>query len=251
MEIRTFGEGVRMLECQRQLAELSRVGEFAFSRLSILPIPSTRDRKSINGTDISLWELVNEACGGDAVAGYAIPDNIKSELELRGACVYDAALDERFLLRNAELTAQGALGYILTRFSKAISDLQIGIVGYGRIGSCLLRYLLFLGAPVRLYTTRESVAMELSMAGVRATSAFDGLSELDVLVNTAPARLLRNAEIRSLTLCGQVIDLASGNVYSDMADVIRIPSIPEKYYPVSAGKLYAEHIARWLEEDKV
>ena len=246
MEIRTFGEGERLLACRRVLLETAETADFSVSRLFLLPIPSTRDRKTITGTNLSLDEAFDGIGQGDAVAGYAIPENIKAELVERGAIVYDCAEDENFLLRNAEVTARGALGYILTNFKKDITDLRVGIVGYGRIGTCLLHYLLFLGAPVTLYTTRESVAMELSAAGVNASSAFEGISELDLLVNTAPAALLKGGEVRSLLSRGVILDLASGNVFADIADVVKLPSVPERFYPLSAGKIYAQHIAMRL-----
>ena len=250
MEIRTFGGGARLEVCQRELSEALRGDFFSFSRLFLLPIPTTRDKKTITGTEIALADAVREARRGDAVVGYSIPENIKFELEECGAEVYDAALDEELLHRNADLTAHGTLGYILTEFKKDITDMRVGVIGYGRIGECLLRYLLFLGAAVTLYTTRESVAMELCSMGVNASVAFEGLSELDVLINTAPARLLRDFEIRELISHGRIVDLASGNVFSDVDGAVRLPSVPEKFYPDSAGKIYAEHILKFLEKEE-
>lgn len=251
MEIRTFCEGARLSECRRLLCRMAEERDFCVGRLFLLPIPSTRDRKTVEGTEMPLSELVREAERGDAVVGYAIPEDIKYALCERGALVYDASCDEEFLLKNAELTARGALGYILTESKKDITDLRVGIIGYGRIGACLLRYLLFLGANVRLYTTRESVAMELSALGVCASSGFDGVCELDILVNTAPARLLKEAEIRGLLSRGRILDLASGNVFGESLGIVKLSSVPEKFYPISAGKIYAEQIARRLSEDAV
>lgn len=246
MEIRTFGRGERLEACARELALAMGGGECETSRLFVLPIPSTVDGKIITGTENRFSEALGEVGTGDAVAGYSIPENIKSELCERGARVYDASLDEKFLLRNAEVTARGALGYILTEFKKDIADLSIGIIGYGRIGACLLRYLLSLGASVTLYTTRESVAMELCSLGVRASVAFEGLSELDLVVNTAPARLLKDAEVREALSHGRIFDLASGKVFEETEGVTKLSSIPGKFYPLSAGKIYAEHIIGFL-----
>ena len=87
--------------------------------------------------------------------------------------------------------------------------------------------------------------------GVCASSGFDGVCELDILVNTAPARLLKEAEIRGLLSRGRILDLASGNVFGESLEIVKLSSVPEKFYPISAGKIYAEQIARRLSEDAV
>ena len=244
MEIRTFGAGGRMEECRRVILE--SCDAFQFRRLFLLPIPTSRDKKLITGTDVGLSELAEEATLGDAVAGYDIPEGIKEKMALRGVWVYDGALDEELLIRNAEVTARGTLGYILTNFDRDITDMRLGIVGYGRIGSCLLRYLLYLGANVTVYTTRAKTALELCESGVAASTAFDGLCELDILINTAPARLLSDREEENLLSRGTVIDLASGRPFSESEGVVKLASVPEKFYPVSAGRIYAEGIMKFL-----
>ena len=247
MEIRTFGVGERLFECRRLIGE--RAGELPFARLFLLPIPTARDKKQITGTDTPLAELCEQVSFGDAVAGYAIPENIKEKLTARGVPVYDGEEDEDFLLRNAEVTARGAIGVILTDFKLDITDLNIGIIGYGRIGSCLLRYLLYLGASVTVYTTRVSVARELCESGVTASTSLEGIEALDLLINTAPARLLSEGEVRRFTEKGRIIDLASGKLFSDSESVLKLASVPEKFYPVSAGRIYAEHILKFLSEE--
>lgn len=219
---------------------------FPIRRLFLLPIPTSRDKKQITGTDVRLSDIASEAAAGDAFAGYDIPENIKEDLALRGALVYDGAFDEEFLLRNAELTARGTLGYILTKFDRDITDMRLGIVGYGRIGACLLRYLLYLGTSVTVYTTRSETALELCESGVDASTAFDGLGKLDILINTAPARLLSDREEGEFFSHGRVIDLASGRPFSESESVVKLSSVPEKFYPVSAGRIYAERIVEYL-----
>ncbi len=244
MEIRTFGVGERMKECCRLIDLWDET--FSFRRLFLLPIPTTRDKKTITGTDTSLAELCEQMREGDAVAGYAFPENIKERLALYGASVYDGANDEELLLRNAEVTARGAVGYILTESRLDLTDMHIGIIGYGRIGSCLLRYLLYLGAVVTVYTTRESVARELCESGVNSTTALDGLSDTDILINTAPAKLLSDGAAREYMREGRVIDLASGKIFPDSENLVKLASVPEKFYPKTAGKIYAEQILKFL-----
>ena len=145
--------------------------------------------------------------------GYNIPDALGDMLAERGAHIYDAGLDEAFLVENAEVTARGALGRILCELPRDISEQKIALVGYGRIGQRLTRLLLFLGASVTVYTRREQTRLELAMSGVSAELLREEceLSGFDMIINTAPARIMSEESARRLALDTRIFDLASGN----------------------------------------
>lgn len=241
MEIITFGGGERLLYCQNRLKQRasSRLG-----KIILLPIPSVGRDGFIKGSSIPLWSVVDTAEEGSLVAGYALPECLVESLSEAGSFVYDAARDEDFLMENARLTAHGALGHILSDLKKDVSALRVAIVGYGRIGSELLRLLLFLGAEVNLLTTRESAAKELGEMGVSAR-VLDGradLSGFDLVINTAPARLF-NEETPGISDC-QIFDLASGDVLPSLPNIKKLPALPGKMYPETAGERYADAILR-------
>lgn len=243
MEIRTFGVGGRMAECKRLLSDrLASEG----GRLIILPIPTARDDRYISTTTVEQADISAMLSGSDALVGYGIPPGIMRAAARSGAFVYDAAFDERFLSDNAELTARGCIGYLLTRAGRDLRDLSIGVVGYGRIGSRTVRWLLNFGARVKVFTNRESVAIELGEMGVGAETVGTvcDFSEIDVLINTAPAVQIDEKQLRPDT---RIIDLASGRIFEPSDRLTKLPSIPESYFPITAGRLYAEAIIRALE----
>lgn len=246
MYIQIFGSGRRLEECRRRL--LGAQKKSPYDRLVVLPIPTTRDGIHISGTDTTLAEALSGACRGTLVAGYGIPPATARRIILQGAQVYDAAEDEDFLMKNAEITARGALGEILLMTDRDLRDLTIGVVGYGRIGSALVRLLLFLGAGVRVYSRRFATRLELSARGLISEAAPDAgnLRGLDILVNTAPAILFSDEEFAALPDGLRIIDLASGKNFPTSERVVKLPSIPERNYPVTAGGVYAEFIARRL-----
>ena len=241
MEIITFGSGVRLELCRRAL---SRCVLSPLERLIVLPVPSAGAQGCIKGTDIPLSEAVRLSGKGSAVAGYGLPSELCRELFAEGAAVYDAAEDEEFLLENARLTANAALGHILSDFKTDVSEMKVAIVGYGRIGSYLVKELLFLGASVTVFTTRRSVAEGLCSAGVSAREVSDegGFSGFDLVINTAPARLFseNTAGISDRT----VYDLASGSFLPPLSNIKKLSALPEKNYPETAGRLYAKGIMR-------
>jgi len=245
MEIRLISGGGRVRECKRILESALADKD---GKILILPIPTTRDNIFINSTTTTIkasTDLIDEET---VVVGYGIPEEIVSKAEQVGAKVFDASLDEKFLLENARISGEGALGYILTHTPKDMGDMKIGIVGYGRIGKEMTKLCLIFGADIRLYTARESVALELGEMGIDAR-LIDGdadFSDLDVLVNTTPKRQIKDNKIpRGI----QIIDLASGSIFEPSERLIKLSSIPEAFYPTTAGRLYAEAVLRFLESE--
>ncbi len=230
------------MECS---AALTGYNSGTTDRLIILPVPSTRDGKTVTGTEAHLTDIYSLLTSASLVAGYGIPDDICGEIHTRGGAVYDASLDEGFLCDNADITAEGTVGELLCSGEQRLSDMRVGIIGYGRIGRALCRLLLFFGAKITVYTGRDEVIMDLCEISVDARAYGNmNLSELDVLINTAPNCLI--SEDTPVPRALKIIDLASGNYLKDIGRVTKMPSIPEKMYPRSAGRLYANYIKKHL-----
>lgn len=255
MKIENYGVGERCAETLRRFLRAEEAGELPRSvrRLIILPIPSSRDGVHLTATELTVSEVLGEVGFGDAVAGYGIPKACREMLTARGAAVYDAAEDEQFLLANASLTAIGAVGYILTEFSLAPSDLKFGVVGYGRIGALMVRYLLFFGAKIRIYTSKKLTRLELGECGVETVPMSRGGGKIDLdgincLINTAPVSLAESFPCARVPDGVRVLELASGDNFSGVSGVERLPSIPDKFYGKSAGAQYYTAIKKYVSE---
>ena len=248
MTIKVYEKSQRAKTVEHLLAEhLSPLG---IESLYILPIPSTRDGVSLNGSDMTLYDSVAGAGAGSLVIGYGIPDSIKEMLLVRGALLVDSSLDEEFLVENAELTALATLGIILNTDIRAPKDLTVGIVGYGRIGKSLVHHLAYLGATLIVFTSREEVRETLSGYGVMTARSGDGgaLSSLDILINTAPAKIFDTGEESVIPTSLRVIDLASGVNFPSLASVERYPSLPARMFPSSAGRVWFDSVMRNIGE---
>lgn len=247
MNIENYGQSKRC-----KVAKELFLKAFCDLHLVFLPIPTSRDGKHVSGTDTEIGTIAEGACENTLVVGYNIPLSLCDALLLRGARYLDLALDEKFQYENSKISAQGALGYILSSFNLAPCDMKIGIVGYGRIGKELFSYLKFLGASPRVYTTSEKSALELSENGVDVALCIGGVRDftgLDLLINTAPTDLSASFKDGKIPENMRVIELASGENFPLIKGVERLPSIPEKMYPDSAGYLYYKAIRRFLKEE--
>ena len=247
MSIETYGTGERLRSAAAQLAP------YAVSRhFVLLPIPSTRDGICVTNTEIPMSETLTGVGEGSVVVGYGMPNTYVNDARGRGALTLELSGDEDFLSENAYITAVGALGYILTTEGRIPSDAVFGVVGYGRIGSQILRMLLFLGARAVVYTSRELTHLELGECGVRSVciaGAVDGkydFSGVDILINTAPRDMSASFPEGRVPRGMRVIELASGKNFSGVEGVEPLPSLPGRMYPASAGRAYAAATLNFL-----
>lgn len=247
MSIETYGTGERLRVAAAELAPHAASRHFV-----LLPIPTSRDGIYVTGTEIPLAETLACVGRGSVVVGYGMPDSYANDARGRGALVLDLSRDEEFLSDNAYITAVGALGYILTTDGRIPRDSVFGVVGYGRIGSRILRMLLFLGARAVVYTSRALTHFELGECGVHSvciSGAVDGkydFSGVDILINTAPRDMSEFFPDGCLPEGMRVIELASGKNFEGVSGVEPLPSLPGRMYPVSAGRAYAEATLKFL-----
>ena len=215
------GEDARLDVCRRRL--LCSEGEAAaslgrFDEIHLLPIP-TRAYSLSPRSDLCRRLLV----------GYALPPGWEAY-----ACrVIDLERDEIFLEENARLTALGTVGHLLTEYPRALCEMRVGVLGVGRIGRYLVRYLRFLGAEVVVYSSRaqrdlpeEVGQVTVDWSTLPTASLFSGL---DILINTAPTPFLREK------ISADVIDLASGVPIPKSIPHKKLPSLPARLYHESAG----------------
>lgn len=252
MNIEIFGEGER----QKSAEKLLSGEDLDFDSVKVLPIPTSKDGKYITGTNLRLEDFAYGLKGGEFVIGYGLSEDFKESLAKKGALCYDAACDEDFLLENAYITAIGTLGYILTTAKKIPADMKFGIIGYGRIGSCLTRLLLFLGASVKIFSSKKLTRIELGLCGIETPDIelldfkCENVSGLDFLLNTAPTDLSYIFPEKRVPSDMRVLDLASGDSFPGVSGVEYLPSLPNRMYPLSAGAVYAKRALFWLRNNE-
>ena len=239
-------KGSKRISCA---ARRLSVSELPYKSILLLPIPTSRDGITVSGTDTTLEQLISRVDASCAVCGYGLPKWFSERLSALGVTVYDALYDEDFQKKNAELTALGVLGDIICERDAAPEAVRFGVIGYGRIGSVLVKYLATLGAHPIVFSERASVRMALGEWGIesRRETSIEELSSLDVLINTAPRCITDASGAEMLHAAGvAVFDLASGENFGGSEWVIRLGGVPDRVFPESAGEAYAEAICRCL-----
>lgn len=164
--------------------------------------------------------------------------------------------DEEFVFKNAYLTAESALYYILGGTKCALSDLSVLICGGGRIAKSLLIILKKLGCRVDIASDNVD---ELAFSACFADKVFglkniiDNVSKYDTIINTVPKIILKGDLLRLIKSGCFILDLASKPGGVDFAkakeleiDCLHALGVPGKISPQTAAKNLKDSILKRL-----
>ena len=171
--------------------------------------------------------------------------------------VYDYAAREEFCVRNAVLTAEGAVGLLLNEYEDSVFGAKILVTGYGRIGRILARYLCALGAEVTVAVRSLQARAWVQSEGAAACDySYKELKQYDIILNTVPAPVLDADAINRVRRDCLIVDLASspGGVDRDRAEergitCIHALALPGKTAPAAAGRIIADTILNIMKEE--
>lgn len=160
----------------------------------------------------------------------------------------DLLKDPYYLAANAAITAEAALAMVLKELRCEISQANILILGWGRIGKCLTHQLHHLNANVTVYARKDADRAMLRALGYRYISREDlgrSLGRYHCVINTVPAAVLSEEEGRGIRPGCMKLELASG-IWLPGEDVIVAHGLPGKYKPEASGALIAKTVAYHL-----
>lgn len=158
----------------------------------------------------------------------------------------DLLRDPYYLAANAAITAEAALAMVLKELRCEVSQANILILGWGRIGKCLTHQLHHLNANVTVYARRDADRAMLRALGYRYVAREDlerSLGRYHCVINTVPATVLEDG--RGFRPDCFKLELASG-VWLPGEDVVVAHGLPGKYKPEASGALIAKTVAYHL-----
>lgn len=224
----------------------------------VLPYPSVKSDQIVGlskneQTELALLSSGNILIGGSFSASFlqALPQDIQ---------VIDVSTSEPFLMNNARLSAECALGKAIVTYPGALRGSKVLVMGYGRIGAELSRLLLACGAEVCVFARNPENKPHppyLNMCDLASHHCEGAFSEFQCIFNTIPKPIIDLQIIRSLREDCYFYELASapGGLFEGAElplkeRYLKLPGLPGKYAPAQAGKFYAQEILRRLEEIK-
>ena len=229
----------------------------------ILPLPAAASEGIIAFTD--LIENIIRFNRGILLLGGKFSPYLKGILVSSGVKYIDYYEDEIFTVKNAYLTAEGALQLAMASIEGSIRRAKCAIVGYGRIGRALGEMLSAIGADVTVFARKKDALIWAEQTGLRTNvicadgnSSFEALSDYDIVFNTVPERIIPNEILLGITSSTLLIELASppGGFDPDIAEQCEVHyiqggGIPGRYAPLAAGRIVGETIIEFLKKEGV
>lgn len=228
----------------------------------VLPLPVCGEGRTLN-TPLalqthSLDEIFNLFPTGQTVVAGKVDHALFEQAGHNGVRLYDYLEREEFSVSNAIPSAEGAIQLAMQELPTTLHGLNTLVLGYGRIGKLLAKYLHAFGASVTVTARKYSDLAWIDANGFTAmhTASIAGnLGDFDLIFNTIPSEVLnrdRLAELKPGCLC---IDLASkpGGIDFSAAKKLGVRaiwelSIPGKVAPVTAGLTMKQTIYNIMDE---
>lgn len=197
----------------------------------LLPVPSFDDQGVIVGGE-ELGQLLETLPQTVTVIGGQLDHPL-----LRGYKTIDLLKDHQYLTRNAKITACCAVGIAMEQLDGVLADYPCLVIGWGRIGKSLVRFLRGLDVKVTVCARKEGDRAILRALGYESAEV-SGVDPRDyrIIFNTAPQMVMPESPAGILK-----IDLASVPGLGGR-DVIRARSLPSRLAPYSSGKLIAQTV---------
>ncbi|MBP3856462.1 MAG: hypothetical protein IK990_12720 [Ruminiclostridium sp.] len=193
--------------------------------------------------------------GGIVFAGNVFPE-LTALCDNSGFTLYDYLTREELAIRNARLTAEGAVMTAISETESSVHGSEMLVIGFGRIGKLCAGYFAALGADVTVAARRLSDRVWAESYGygtvdITDSGAFDTvLAKSDIIVNTAPAKVLAGESAAAVRSCTLLIELASVPCTDGQPGfrIVNAGGLPGKTAPAAAGAIIADTIKNILTE---
>ena len=223
----------------------------------VLPLPLTKDGKTVFSPMSNQLIFIEDIimCRPKIVLGGLIPKQISELFSKNGIMFYDYYTSEKLTIKNAMLTAEAAIALAISKTEISLFDSNALVIGYGRIGKLLSKYLKALGANVTATSRSEDKLALITTDGITALKTEEieqSLDKYDYIFNTVPAPVMNDVFFSKVKKYVFIADLAT-NAGTDFlsAEQLKInaesyPGLPGKYFPKTAGYFVGEEIYDFL-----
>ncbi len=247
------------LEESVQQATLEEISEKCM--VIILPLPVTADGRTLNAPyaeeEIVLDDSFAALMRHREVYGGQVAKLFSTSEYWNAMDVNDYFTREDFTVRNAAVTAEGAVEIAMREYDRTICGSRCLVAGFGRIGKALAWMLRGLGASVTVSARKPADLAWIDVYGytpVKSDEICLG-EKYDIIFNTVPAMVFFHKTLNRVDPSTLLIDLASmpGGVDFDAARergirTVHALSLPGKTAPRAAGEIIKNTIYTMMEE---
>ena len=208
--------------------------------------------------EIEVKRLIAAISPHSLLLGGKLTPDIKALAQEKNILCHDYFDREELTLKNALITAEGALQTAMAETAHTIHSSKCLVLGYGRIGRFLSAMLKSLGASVTCTARNTKDLALIECDGMNAVHTYDAvksISDYDIIFNTIALCVLPEEVLSFVRTDTLIIDLASkpGGLDFESArrlglKVIWATSLPGKVAPETSGKIIAETVFNIINE---
>lgn len=230
----------------------------------ILPAPFSQDgrhlfQKNTASSLISIDELLAAIPAHTSVFYNGMSQPVQEQLAEPGCILHNLADVPEFSRENAMLTAEGLLSDVIRYTPFSIQDTAALLIGYGKCGHAIGT--LFSSLSTRIYVLEKDVSRQLLAEehGLLALSDSEKktiLPHCDLIINTVPEQVLTFPELGLLPGNCHIFDIASApygfssHITTEFSlPCFRLPGLPGKFSPKTAGIITGKTIERMIQHD--
>jgi len=254
-----FAAGLEKLRPCRKAVPASLEELAKRSSVIVLPLPASRDGKTINAPyseqEIAADDALVRLLRNKIVYGGMIGKLVSTSEVWQEIGPEDYYRREALAVANAIPTAEGAIGVAVREYPGTVNGAKCLVTGFGRIGKNLAMLLKGMGADVSAAARKQEDRMLMRAMGVRPLSFREITQRYDLIFNTVPAQVIGPPVLNRQDTETWVIELASapGGVDRMCAErcgvhVVDAPSLPGLVAPKTAAEYIKETIYAMLEE---
>lgn len=158
--------------------------------------------------------------------------------------------DEIFAIQNSHLTAEGILGLLIYEQEKSIFDINILILGGGRVGKTLAKLLEKLGIKFAIAGNSQNTyenCFYFSNKNFLGDEYKSHLGEFDVIVNSVPSSILSTCDLQNIKKDCLFLEISSIQTLENEDyefKYVLCPALPQKFSAESAGNILFECFLR-------
>lgn len=222
------------------------------SDVLLFPVPTTKDNATV------FCPLTHKVIKLSQFETFKDKLFLTANYIFNGNNCIDYCKNDSYALLNAIPTAEGAISFAIENTEKTLFGSKVLVIGYGRTGKILADRLKGLGCDLTVSARRQRDFALITAAGIkhRHTSFLDTQElDYDIIFNTVDCFVLnKNLENLKDTL---LIDLSSkGGFDLEKAKELgisssRLPGIPGKTAPVSAGEILANTVVNLIKGEGI
>lgn len=254
-----FSVSVLGLKTDEPLAEYTDLQEAVLqSDIIVLPLPLTRDNITVNAPLCNESYYLNDIVKYKPkfIFGGIIKGSFKDNLKKSGIRHRDYYDSEYLTVKNAVLTAEAALAIAITESNGSIYGSKSVVIGYGRIGKQLAKYLKALGSEVTATSRSEGTLATIEADGIkpiRTDICKYACIDADYVFNTVPYPVLSSDFFEQCSSKLMFLDLATDSkIDLTQAELRHLKygvygGLPGKYSSITAGNYIAEEIIKYLQ----